>query len=609
MPALNVTSVTSNALQVVCAWPVSGQYGPGSRVLYYVLVAACVFARKTEWLRNACLAAALIFPAVAALHGIVLAAVHINGAIDLDVYGAFQLCAIGILAAPVTVRLSRTYFYDPGRNTIFLWTGLILAGFLSLTVEFFRINTSNCTHDDYGNPISLSPHQFPYGNATCNLTCSVGAGATSPLRMGSANSIYVIPAPDMFTFGTAALLAAACSVLAILSLVSILNKILEVNWKSRFGNEDEVDRVDEPIEGTNGAIDGRTKGVNTMIKTFLGAVEIPVFGAAVLAILVIGERNFFSYQVRYQTEPIPSIGQWAPIVGTSLAVLGSLYILFIADEKEVPIQDASSHHHNCSMQEVGRGRSSESPHSVITLGATNTGHNVLNDGGETISQMAHTVTHSTSENDQLMRSTTRDAGGRRKVAKALIAVGNHIGTAAHDLFDDSEFKHGKALNFPEVPGEEYRSRTLPQIRKQYDQSRDTDGGLSPLPRSRPGSFSGSVASEIGVANHSTTPRTGSPRRPHSGTWPTKRLSFEQQNLSSPSSTSSTGPRLRQRQNMLEVPSPAHHSGQIPPIIVVSSEADASSLTRTLVPPSSESLPTPPMEAIPSSSSNGPQDTA
>ena len=53
---------------------------------------------------------------------------EITGAVDMDVYGAFQLMSIGILAAPVTVRLSRTYFYDRGRNTIFLWTGLILAG-------------------------------------------------------------------------------------------------------------------------------------------------------------------------------------------------------------------------------------------------------------------------------------------------------------------------------------------------------------------------------------------------------------------------------------------------------------------------------------------------
>jgi hypothetical protein len=78
----NSTGSSTNAdlgIGVVCAWPVSGQYGPGSRVLYYVLVATCVFARKAEWLRNACLAAALLFPAVAALHGLVLASLHVNG--------------------------------------------------------------------------------------------------------------------------------------------------------------------------------------------------------------------------------------------------------------------------------------------------------------------------------------------------------------------------------------------------------------------------------------------------------------------------------------------------------------------------------------------------
>ena len=59
------------------------------------------------------------------------------GAVDMDVYGAFQLCSIGILAGPVTVRLSKTYFNDPGRNAIFLWTGLVLAGeqYLFLLVE------------------------------------------------------------------------------------------------------------------------------------------------------------------------------------------------------------------------------------------------------------------------------------------------------------------------------------------------------------------------------------------------------------------------------------------------------------------------------------------
>ena len=49
----------------------------------------------------------------------------------MDVFGAFQLCSIGILAAPVTVKVSGTYFNDPGRNAIVVWTGLILSGRLA----------------------------------------------------------------------------------------------------------------------------------------------------------------------------------------------------------------------------------------------------------------------------------------------------------------------------------------------------------------------------------------------------------------------------------------------------------------------------------------------
>lgn len=129
------------------------------------------------------------------------------------------------------------------------------------------------------------------------------------MRHGSASNIYVIPAPDQLTFGTATLLAAACCIPAILSLVSMWNKILEINWKTRFGDRDEDMRIDEPIEGTNGATIGKMRGINSVIRLFLSVVEIPVFGAAVLAILVIGERNFFSQPVIYQTEPIESIGR------------------------------------------------------------------------------------------------------------------------------------------------------------------------------------------------------------------------------------------------------------------------------------------------------------
>jgi hypothetical protein len=64
---------------VICAYPLSGQYGPGTRYLYYGLVVVCIFARRHEWLREPCLAAALLFPALASIHAIIMACYSDSG--------------------------------------------------------------------------------------------------------------------------------------------------------------------------------------------------------------------------------------------------------------------------------------------------------------------------------------------------------------------------------------------------------------------------------------------------------------------------------------------------------------------------------------------------
>ncbi|KAH9883690.1 hypothetical protein F4778DRAFT_775049 [Xylariomycetidae sp. FL2044] len=539
----NISALATNAsapsFDVVCAWPVSGQYGPGSRVLYYVLVAACVFARKAEWLRSACLAAALIFPAIAAIHAIVLTSVHVDNAVDMDVFGAFQLCSIGILAAPVTVRHSRTYWFDPGRNLIFLWTGVLLAGLLSLTVEFFRITPVDCPFTDDGHHNTLA--SFSYGsNLTCLPQCYAGPGGPfSPMRQGSTDEIYIIPTPDKLSFSTALLLSAACCIPAVLHLAFMWNKILEINWKSRFGNPDE-DNPDEPIEGTNGATPRHVENINSMVRLFLSTIEIPVFGGAVIAILILGELNFFSDQVTYQTESMASVGQWGPIAGTALAALGSLYLYF-AHEQDRAEPNLEMTHCNCSHHRSidGPGSLSQSQEGDIwSAGGQDSANQYIDhvtasprlstasqEGREVGSEMMQSQTHPvvaqriamdalerrqtlgagssrSSDRDTMSimppkRSWTGDFGNRRRVAGALTKVGNYLGNAAYDSFDDSEFQRGRASDFPEIPGEGSRNPMLSRIRETYNPRRDEDGNVTPAPRSRSraGSFI-SVASGI-----------------------------------------------------------------------------------------------------------------
>jgi len=247
----------------------------------------------------------------------------------MDIFGAFQLCSIGILAAPVTVPLSRIYFTNSIRMLISSWTVLILIGtlrswlspynpiilnvpigLLSLTIEFYRTtgtksHTSKWTNPSFSPGQDLDPILSP-NDGSLGLLCPIARSQIvfSPIRAGSANNIYVIPAKHHLNFSTATLLAAACCIPAILSLVSMWNKILEVNWKAYFGSEREDEGVEEPVRVTLQPI-SKLDRFNLFLRVFLSIMEIPIFSLLILVILILGERNLFSAEVSYQMEPMP----------------------------------------------------------------------------------------------------------------------------------------------------------------------------------------------------------------------------------------------------------------------------------------------------------------
>ncbi|KAF5009288.1 hypothetical protein FDECE_4500 [Fusarium decemcellulare] len=519
LAAREAANNTHEALQVICAWPVSGQYGTGTRVLYYVLIATCLLARREEWLVNPCLAAALVLPAVAAIHGIVLAAMHNPHAVDMDIFGAFQLCAIGIVAAPVTVMMSRTYFNDPGRNTIFLWMFLLLSGLLSMAIEFYRIQTKDCWRDADGNPVSLNPAEFPYmeGN-NCGITCSVQDGPRSSMRGGSANNIYVIPAPDKLTFGAATLLAAACCIHAILCMVSMWDKVLEINWKRHFGRQEE-EPEDKPISGTNGATPGMMKKVNQTIGYFLKILAVPVFGGAGLAILIIGETNFFSRQVDYQTEPMANIGQWAPVVGTAMAMLGSLYLLMarhVHDEHPYTY----THHCNCSHCHLGHNHDrSRSPHraSSISLHSHQDNRSVHSALADRNNHLSPALDPYPSRSSASLR--TQDASGdednpppkrnpiREKIEGGFYRIGKILGTPAEDFITQPKSRKKHRVDLPLIPGERFRNERVSGVENEREQQEEEEN--SP-PRSRASSFISSAGSNPNITRSSSLPTAPQP---------------------------------------------------------------------------------------------------
>ncbi|KAL9619207.1 MAG: hypothetical protein Q9160_006142 [Pyrenula sp. 1 TL-2023] len=446
------------------------------------------------------------------------------------------------------------------------------------------------------------------------------------MRGGSTNNIYVIPAPTKFNFGAATLLAAACCIPAILSLISMWNKIVENNWKLRFGRRDREEQIDEAIEGTNGATIRKMRQVNTSIKEFLEVIGIPLFGGAVLAILVVGERNLFSTQVIYQTEPIASIGQWAPIAGTGFAAIGSLYLLLTdpeamkrkrGTESTKPVHHCDcAHHHHAGHQDDYQSDEAAGPRNDDFLEGEPADHTDMPEMQEisTAATISHshshphiTSTHSATEKHHTSlnmllpgraqtlprhrqpEGETRDVGNRKRVASRLTKINHFFTNAGDDRANDAEFKQGKALDFPEIPGEQQRNPELYRIREQYNQPRDEEGNVTTglrRQRSRAASFTSNISVRTGL-------NSAAPSR--KGSLESQRLSTDEPQTPAAASAEGTLAALPPRRSTLEVPQPparAHHrpprsqtipqidttiagSHNVPPAIVVSpDETDA-----------------------------------
>lgn len=366
-----------------------------------------------------------------------------------------------------------------------------------MCVEFYRVTPTDCNVNVSGNSPRGSA-AFLQQQPSCNLTCSESTGPRSPLRGGAAADIYVIPVPQILTFNAAMLLSAGFCIPAILSLIFTWDKVLETNWKRRR----HVEELDARIEGANMTV-GELRNINRLVQSFLTVIEIPLFGGAVIAIIGIGEANFFSPQMRYMTEPMGSFGklcqeprlplltlcagQWSPIAGTVLGAFGSLYLLWsTSDETTKQNSTIQGEHPNSPRhsQSSERCPSPLSPRSAMSQKNSNFSANIqanaLGIRSESPNDMSliPTITHPgldrnrTSETHLEGRQGLPTAG-RHKVRGWLTFAGNYLGDAAHEKLDLERRSTNEATrSFPEVPGENLRNPDLASTSRNYDKMRE-----------------------------------------------------------------------------------------------------------------------------------------
>lgn len=148
---------------------------------------------------------------------------------------------------------------------------------------------------------------------------------------------------------------------------------------------------------------------------------------------------------------------------------------------------------------------------------------------------------STRPMEQLNRTqtvSTVDVGNRRTIARA-IGMFARVADPAPDRFNYDAFRHGPAAGFPTLPGEDQRNAKLPQIRMQFNKTRDVEGSV--VRPSRAASFTSNASIRHPSPSPSHSPRDAS-------------FSFERTSSDMASPTAAV---TRPRGDTLEVPV-VHH---------------------------------------------------
>jgi hypothetical protein len=201
-------------------------------------------------------------------------------------------------------------------------------------------------------------------------------------------------------------------------------------------------------------------------------------------------------------------GQWAPIVGTGLGMVGSLYFFLAtnmdAEEKEdqmprdqldEPVVTRCPRCDGCAVLDER------------TSSSTNSSRSSQSTDEQSSSYVARTTTQPSITTTVHRANTTQsdgaaDPGGRKKVARILNTASRALAARAHSQFEDSGFNARERNIFPTIPAEDLRNKDLPNFQKAYN---------TPQPRSRASSFVDSIGPESSNDQGTSNALLGSPR--------------------------------------------------------------------------------------------------
>lgn len=176
------TSISRDQERINCVYPLSGQYGFLSRLLYYLSLVLAILGRYKEWLVLGALASALAYGGSAAIHIMALATSK-KPVYDLDILGCYAILSTGVMAYSALVHWSTTVRHSRARIILVLWGALVGTGIIFGRSELMDIQpaTEPACRSSTGELLS-TPYQLFDPQFNCTYQCF---SALEPMRQQS----------------------------------------------------------------------------------------------------------------------------------------------------------------------------------------------------------------------------------------------------------------------------------------------------------------------------------------------------------------------------------------------------------------------------------------
>ena len=178
---------------VTCVYPLSGQYAPIARYLYYCLLLFGIIARRETWLIAGALATALSYSATAAIHVFILAVTSANPVVDMDIAGVWAVLSAGLFALWPVLHFSSTFRKSPFRPVFRIWAVIISLGAISaMVLVYLRYHSEKECLSSTG-VLMTQPYQVGTPGFSCTYTCF-----NSERIMRSPSEIFIMRSSIVF---------------------------------------------------------------------------------------------------------------------------------------------------------------------------------------------------------------------------------------------------------------------------------------------------------------------------------------------------------------------------------------------------------------------------